>query len=445
VFREFTFAATIIFQTSDGYGNTPKARIRSTGTGDDYIDWRTAKINGIPGSSGGETNDGNNVGTGTGEVYRDKIGATLNFKTLKEGTGVSITNGADDITLTATGAATDLNEAYDNFGATPATITVDNAQGQGSVQWDLNGDQEHIIDVSSSNSGKGMVVQNGADEFELQNAGANNLKLITDLSTADLFASGLLRVISTNNVLQLQAATSLQALSTNADVDIDADTDVTVDAGAGVSIDAATASNLTVSGATADLTLGARAATVTLNQSGDTALSGFTATSLIGALNELQTDKAAAEIMIVEDQKTQGTNGGTSSVGYNDRTLSTVVVNEITGASLSSNQITLPAGRYIVRGYAPGNSVDLHNIALTNTSNVIQIDGTPEMAGYVFEETQSTALLEGRLNISSSTTYKLRHYTARAVTGYGLGKALNVTSRTEIYSRVVITRLGANV
>jgi hypothetical protein len=301
------------------------------------------------------------------------------------------------------------------------------------------------LDVSSSNSGKGFVVQNGADEFELQNNGTDNLKLVTDLSTADLFSVGIMRVISTNNILQLQAATSLQVLSTNADVDIDADTDVTVDAGAGVSIDAATASNLTVSGATADLTLGARAATVTLNQSGDTALSGFTATSLIGALNELQTDKAVAEIMIVENQQTQGTNGGTSVVGYQDLVLNTTVVNEITGASLSSNQITLPAGRYIVRGYAPGIAVDLHKIVLTNTSNVIQINGTPKASGYVFEETMPTALLEGRLNISGPTIYKLRQYTARAVTGYGLGKALNISGETELYARVVILRLGANV
>jgi hypothetical protein len=35
---------TIIFQTSDGYANAVKARIRSTDTGDDYIDWRTSEL-----------------------------------------------------------------------------------------------------------------------------------------------------------------------------------------------------------------------------------------------------------------------------------------------------------------------------------------------------------------------------------------------------------------
>lgn len=57
-----------------------------------------------------------------------------------------------------------------------------------------------------------------------------------------------------------------------------------------VTIDAATASQFVVSGASADLTLGARGATLTLNEAGDTALdSNFTATSVVGALNELKT------------------------------------------------------------------------------------------------------------------------------------------------------------
>ena len=55
-----------------------------------------------------------------------------------------------------------------------------------------------------------------------------------------------------------------------------------------ISLDSAAASNFTVSGATADLTLGARNATITLNQAGNTILVGFIATSIVGALNELK-------------------------------------------------------------------------------------------------------------------------------------------------------------
>ncbi len=43
--------ATVIFQTSNGYANAVKARIRTTDTGDDYIDWRSADITGGTGTT----------------------------------------------------------------------------------------------------------------------------------------------------------------------------------------------------------------------------------------------------------------------------------------------------------------------------------------------------------------------------------------------------------
>jgi len=45
--------ATVIFETNSGYANTPKARIRSTDNGDDYIDWRSKQVPGGGGGSGG--------------------------------------------------------------------------------------------------------------------------------------------------------------------------------------------------------------------------------------------------------------------------------------------------------------------------------------------------------------------------------------------------------
>lgn len=51
----------------------------------------------------GEVNTGVNVGAGTGQVFRDKTGTTLNFKTLVAGTGMSIANNADTIDITNDG------------------------------------------------------------------------------------------------------------------------------------------------------------------------------------------------------------------------------------------------------------------------------------------------------------------------------------------------------
>jgi hypothetical protein len=105
------------------------------------------------------------------------------------------------------------------------------------------------------------------------------------------------------------AADAVRITASNAagGIDVDAGTGgITLDTTAGFSIDGATASNVTVSGATADLTLGARGATVTLNEVGETTLDGaFTATSLIGALNEL-INGGAQENSLTETYTTTG-------------------------------------------------------------------------------------------------------------------------------------------
>lgn len=59
------------------------------------------KLDGI--ASGAEVNAAANVGLGTGTIYRDKSGATLNLKSIKAGTNITITNNADDVEIAATG------------------------------------------------------------------------------------------------------------------------------------------------------------------------------------------------------------------------------------------------------------------------------------------------------------------------------------------------------
>jgi hypothetical protein len=53
----------------------------------------------VSAAGGGEDNVGSNVGGGVGEVYRDKTGITLNFKTFNVEGDLGITNGSDVITL----------------------------------------------------------------------------------------------------------------------------------------------------------------------------------------------------------------------------------------------------------------------------------------------------------------------------------------------------------
>ena len=63
-----------------------------------------------------ELSTGANVGAGQGQVFRDKTTNTLNFKTLTAGTGITIVNNADDITITNSAAITVPIESIQNVG-----------------------------------------------------------------------------------------------------------------------------------------------------------------------------------------------------------------------------------------------------------------------------------------------------------------------------------------
>lgn len=56
-------------------------------------------------SGTGEDNTGANVGVGTGTIFRDKLGVTLNFKSLIGGDNITVTDNADDVTITSTGTS----------------------------------------------------------------------------------------------------------------------------------------------------------------------------------------------------------------------------------------------------------------------------------------------------------------------------------------------------
>lgn len=67
----------------------------------------------------GEDNLGANVGAGTGLVFRDKTGVTLNFKSLIGGTNITVTNNLDDITISSTGTSP-LTQKGDIYGFSTA-------------------------------------------------------------------------------------------------------------------------------------------------------------------------------------------------------------------------------------------------------------------------------------------------------------------------------------
>jgi hypothetical protein len=53
----------------------------------------------------GEINTASNLGDGAGQIYTQKVGVDIQLRTIKAGTGVTVTNNTNDITLAADASA----------------------------------------------------------------------------------------------------------------------------------------------------------------------------------------------------------------------------------------------------------------------------------------------------------------------------------------------------
>lgn len=154
-------------------------------------------------------------------------------------------------------------------------------------------------------------------------------------------------------------------------------------------------------------------------------------------------DKVFADNLIhVQDQKPNGTGGGSTSAGVTaTRTLNTVLTNEITGASLSSNRITLPAGDYYIEARAPvfvvGSTSDCrHQAQLYNFSGSTTIlKGSSTNAG---GDSSTDSWVIGRFTLGSTQSVEIRHFTENART-FG---AASSSGLGEVYTDVKIWKVG---
>ena len=150
----------------------------------------------------------------------------------------------------------------------------------------------------------------------------------------------------------------------------------------------------------------------------------------------------------IQDQKTQGTAGGTFTSGdWRTRDLNTVLMNTITGASLATNQITLPAGKYYIEASAPAFYVNGHQAKLrriTETASDILV-GTAEfcLVGTISGACTTKSRISGIFQISNEVVFELQHRCEMTKTDNGLSSAAKIT--TEVYSDIRIWRIGEYV
>jgi hypothetical protein len=149
-----------------------------------------------------------------------------------------------------------------------------------------------------------------------------------------------------------------------------------------------------------------------------------------------------SQLLHVRDEKSTGSAGGDASATTdNVRVLNTVVTNEISGASLGSNRITLPAGTYFIDAWAYAYQTDMNRAMLYNQSDSsVTILGHSNFSddnnqGY------SPSFVRGRFTISAQKLFEIRHYTEKANSGNGFGIDTD-DSRTNVYTDVLIWKVA---
>jgi hypothetical protein len=148
----------------------------------------------------------------------------------------------------------------------------------------------------------------------------------------------------------------------------------------------------------------------------------------------------------VTDRKSSGTAGGTfTATTYQTRDLNTVESNAIEGASLSANQITLPAGDYYAEFTAPAYKVNRHHAWLYRVAgNEVLVHGTSAYSASS-DGVSTVSNGTGKFTLTSEVTdIEIRHRaeTTAATFGYGVDSS---SLFDEIYTQVRIWKFDERV
>ena len=133
-------------------------------------------------------------------------------------------------------------------------------------------------------------------------------------------------------------------------------------------------------------------------------------------------------------------NGGSATPSnWYTRTLNTVKTNEISGASLSGNDITLPSGNYFCLGDSFYTNINMAQTGIYDaTGNTFVVMGTNVYAeGYA----SNASLINGRFTLSQSSTLKLQYYCSNGYSSTGLGFAGSTTGQVNRFANVMIWKL----
>lgn len=140
----------------------------------------------------------------------------------------------------------------------------------------------------------------------------------------------------------------------------------------------------------------------------------------------------AAPDVLIEDRKSSGTAGGTSTAGSQTRVLNTITRNRGSVASLASNQVTFQPGDYFIRWSAPASASGKHKSQLYNiTAAAVTEQGSTAFNANT-TNVQTDSVGRAFVSLSAATTFEIRHSIEIAATTSGLGNASGLGQ--EIYT-----------
>lgn len=213
--------------------------------------------------------------------------------------------------------------------------------------------------------------------------------------------------------------------------------DASADAAAASAASIADGPVVSVNGMTGAVTGIATTADLTAKQ--DALVSG-TNIKTVGGISLLGSGdvSVSSASMLVVDEKASGVGGGAATIAsWTTHALNTVKSNTISGAGLASNQITLPAGVYEIKGYCVGFILGAFSCRIRNItdSSTIQVGSSV----YVTASATSESSICSEFTLASTKTIALQYYAATSAYGGNLGIAVS-SGEAEIYASIHIEK-----
>ena len=163
----------------------------------------------------------------------------------------------------------------------------------------------------------------------------------------------------------------------------------------------------------------------------------------IAALSLAAGGAFANALLHVRDEAPSGTGRTVVVDAYGTVTLNTVLTNQISGASLSGNQITLPAGDYFVWSRAPIYQTQRARSKIYNVTDAVNlITGASAFCPCSTETASVDCICGGRFTLSATKIIELQRRCQSNNGGAQAGGIAASFGDTEVYAEVYIWKVG---